>query len=301
MAYMRNCDLPFIERSLLPGLEPNDDDSGGTRDVSSILKAAENRRPTRTTGPSLHGAGVEPKYANPKPLSFLHPSRSMLLGGTGSGKTFFLADMLEQSSSVASNGKKRKFHGNWNKVYWLAPKFSAEQPVLKQLQKKLGGDLVLIPVEVGDGLDQDGVDALKAQLSKNNAAGIQSLVVNDDLAAVTTDKVTLQFISELAISGRHLNTSLATLTQRGFSAGSRTARLQLNYIVLFRIGASEVTAVLRQQFPIEWKTVFNLYKEALALNAGKPGSYLLIDTDAETSPGREALQFRANSLSTVIS
>lgn len=273
-------------------------------ELVDAIERAENPKPQ---GKVLKGAGVIPKHVNPNPLAFQHPSRATLVGATESGKTFFLINMLDQpkvvkkgTAELPKGVKTRKMWANYDVVVWLAPRFSLDQPVIKALKRKMGDQLRMFPVSVGEGLDEKQLNELNDLLDDNSKSNLQTAVVNDDLVAATTDKTTLQFLKELSISGRHRNASLITLTQRAFTAGSRTQRLQQDYWVLFRVGSSEVTQLLRQIFPIAWKRVFSEYQRATSTT--KPGPYLMIDLKAARSPkaDRRVLQFRVSALSNVV-
>jgi len=262
-------------------------------------EASEAVKPAKVL--SGKGVSVAPKHTNADVLAFQHPARSVLVGASESGKTFFLVNMIDRPHVVGKlNGKTRHMWANYDAVVWMAPTFSIEQKVLKELKKKMGKQLTFIPVDVGDGIGPDGLNKLNEILDANSKAGIQTAVVNDDIAAATSDKLTLQMIKELAISGRHRNASLISLTQQAFTAKSRTTRLQTNYWVLFRVGASEVTQVARQLFPIQWREVFEAYK--IATGRPKPGQYLMIDEKAalSQSPDKRILAFRDSALDNVV-
>lgn len=284
--------LPFVMGFAGPG--------GAIDERERRREEADKRKPV------LRGGDVSPRYVNPDALAIQHPSRSVLLGATESGKTFFLVGMLDRKRIVPAGkvklkrGQRRKMWANFDRVIWLAPRFSIDQPVIKRLKRKMGDQLELVPVSVANGVGEAGAAKIMDQLKENSDAHLQTLVVNDDLAAATTDKATLQLIKELSISGRHLNTSITTLTQRAFTKGSRTARLQVNYWVIFRVGASEATAVLRQLYPIKWREVFAAWQKAVS--SGKQGSYLMIDQKVALDPNasRRVLQFRDSALDNVV-
>lgn len=265
------------------------------------LKTADDKKTKaeKESIPKLRGGSVAPEYHNPDKLAIQHPSRSMLLGGTGVGKTFFVVNMLQRKHKLKIGKKSHTFHANWNRVMWIAPQFSIEQPILQEVLKKdLGDDLSFFAVSVAGGISEEDAKAINDQLQDNHSRGLQTLIVTDDLTAVTKDKRTLQFVDELAISGRHKSASLMTLTQRAFSTASRASRLQLNYLVLFRIGSSEVMTVLRQTFPDKAKEIYQLYEYAIRSHKAKAGGYLMIDLDAPLVKGRSNLEFRVNSLDT---
>lgn len=232
---------------------------------------------------------VKPKKKQPsKPPEIfpMPPMRMMLYGGTGTGKTHFLLNTILYSK-----------HSPWDRVLWVAPKFSLEQPSLEEAQKKLKDRLIRIEGDTQLGIVAPHDAKLEAAVEQGHIDDLAQLVVFDDLMSSKS-----RLLTDLFTSGRHRGVSVAVLNQRIFTgtAGDRTRRLNADWFVLFHLGGTGEVGTLAQQLDREtWKEVTAAYKQAVE---GKPlGSYLLIDKLAarSTDPKIRSLQYRDSSLTRV--
>jgi hypothetical protein len=211
------------------------------------------------------------------------PLRMLFLGGTGTGKTYTLLHTLLYSQ-----------HNPWDRVLWVAPKFSLEQPSLEEAQKKLGKRLLRIEGDTALGIVGEHAEKLEQAVEKGHKKKLAQLVVFDDLMSSKSPLLT-----DLFTSGRHRGVSVAVLNQRIFTgtAGDRTRRLNADMFFLFNLGGTGEVANLARQLDSEtWREVTRAYKAAVI---GKPlGSYLLIDQIAKrnTDPKLRALAYRDSSL-----
>ena len=239
------------------------------------------------------------KYRNPNPLLPQHPSRLCIAGATGTGKSFWLIDVLQHPDMP------------WDRVLWVSPARSLRQPILQALKKKMGPRLEFIEADAALGpvgeeraklekLIKDGREAKTDPEGKpiKGDLGMQQLVVIDDLMNVSKDS----FFTDLFVSGRHDNLSVAELSQRVFlpGKGNRTRRLNCDYFILFHFSAlSEVRNLFAQLDPENQERVVHAYKRSVA---GRPvGSYFMVDliSPRSTDPERRKLKYRDASLTKV--
>ena len=104
----------------------------------------------------------EKKARNPNPLGFIHPCRAIICGASGSGKTrFILEEVILDDKSP------------FDKIIFVAPKFSLEQEKIQKTKDILGDKLVLI-----EGLDETKIGE---ELEESFYEGNQTLIVFDDL------------------------------------------------------------------------------------------------------------------------
>lgn len=211
------------------------------------------------------------------------PLRMMFFGGTGTGKTYTLLNTLLYSDNSP-----------WDRVIWIAPEFSLNQPSLEEAQKKLKKRLVRLPGDTQLGIVSPHAEKLEELIAKGHEKKLEQLVVFDDLM---TSKSPL--LTNLFTSGRHRGVSVAVLNQRIFTGtgGDRTRRLNADWFFLFHLGGTGEVATLAQQLDREnFKLVTAAYKKAVI---GRPlGSYLLIDQRAKrnTNAKLRALAYRDSSL-----
>lgn len=232
---------------------------------------------------------VKPSKKTPSKPAELFPQpplRMMFYGGTGTGKTYTLLNTILYSK-----------HNPWDRVLWIAPKFSLEQPSLVEAKEKLKDRLILIQGDTRLGIVAPHDAQLESAIEKGHKDGLQQLVVFDDLMSSKSP-----FLTDLFTGGRHRGVSVAVLAQRIFTgtAGDRTRRLNADWFFLFHLGgAGEVETLARQLDRTTADLVTQAYMKAVD---GRPlGSYLLIDKLAarSTDPLIRTLKYRDSSLTIV--
>ena len=193
----------------------------------------------------------EIEYRNPNMILLQHPSRTVISGASGTGKTYWLMKLLQHKDSP------------FDRVIWAAPDFSLEQQKMKNFKKNLGRKLVLIK-----GIDKPKIDKLVDQGFKD---GLQQVIVFDDLMSEEDD-----WMSKLFTSGRHKNCSIIELTQQLFTGKyGRTNRLNTNYFVLFKFNdKSEFKRLAQQISPMHYKELTEAYTKV----TDKKNGCLIIDT-----------------------
>lgn len=252
-----------------------------------------------------------------KPSRFVPkvPARICLYGKTRSGKTYFLAQMIMSPENP------------WDVVIWCAPEGSLRQPLIKKMRKHLNGDrekkganrgsavmaaarrgragppkpkrFYTIEGDVRVGLNAENGELLQSLIDGADAKGLQTLVVFDDLMTSKSAVMT-----NLFISGRHRNVSVATLAQRVFTGDNaeRTRRLNAEYHCVFDLGSVGQAEQLAMQLDRSTaKDVVEAYRQVMRRRT--PGKYLMIDREAASDPdaSQRLLAFRDSSLDRVFS
>lgn len=234
-----------------------------------------------------------PKYRNEgAPRLPAHPMRMCICGATDTGKTYWLAKLLLDKEMP------------WDRVIWVAPEDSLQQPVVQSLRESFTDD----KAEPDDPLRErfetvPGIDTAEAQerlealIAEGAAAGWQQAIVFDDLSdAGGKDKK----ISNLFTSGRHRNCSVIELTQQVFTAGTRQHRLNTDWFVCLPFSDARETGMLFQQLcPRDWRKVQAAYIDCTR-NHGK-GHPFIIDQPSGRSdvPENRVLRFRAGDFDNV--
>lgn len=217
----------------------------------------------------------ETTYRNKNPLNFQHPYRAVISGASGTGKTLWIMNKLQQKDSP------------FDRVIWMAPEYSLTQNKMKIFKQNMGNKLKLIK-----GLDESKVDKLIGEGFNNN---IQQAIVIDDLMSDQNE-----WLSNLFTSGRHKNCSIIELTQRLFTGKhGRTNRLNTNYYVLFKYpDKSEFATLSRQLSPLNHKKLLNAYN----IITDKPHGCLIIDTNYHKikHPNNKLLKYRDTDLNMVV-
>ena len=193
-------------------------------------------------------------------LSFRHPFTLTVSGPTGSGKTQFTKQFVENSKSLISPEPVQ--------IIWC---YSEYQDTYKELQNL--PDFLLV-----QGLPD--LDSLRKEKD------ISKLIILDDLmSSKEQDKVTELFVK----GSHHWNCSVVYLVQNLFFKGSRTSRINSHYLVLLKNPTDklQIATLSRQLFPENPKFFTSAFKDATE----KPFSYLLVDLHQSTP---EQYRLRSN-------
>jgi len=205
-------------------------------------------------------------------LLFKLGSKIDICGASGSGKTWWLVNYLT------------KVDDRFDSIIWITNELSAEQDLIKELQKKLGNKFIL---KVGL---NENEEELKEMFKDNKDDKIRTAVVLDDLQMQQG-----KFTGELFLAGRHLGLTIFQIVQSIFT-GNKQARNMTNnvqYFVLFQF--PDVLSVAEKARRLttnkrDRDLVVESYKNAIS----KQGGCLIIDTITSQSglEDSELLRFR---------
>lgn len=203
-----------------------------------------------------------------KDLRLLHPFSCVVSGPSNCGKTFFVKDVIENTSRIIS-------HSIDNVVYI----YSCWQPLYNQL-------LQIRDINFVEGLPESLCDDTLLPPDKNN------LLIIDDLMNDASNNLEVQNVFTKYV--HHRNLSCIYLVQNLFIQGkaSRTISLNTNYLVLFNNPRDkyQISLLGKQMFPGNSKYFLEAFNDATA----PPYGYLLIDYKAKTP---DYLRLRTNLLS----
>ena len=187
-----------------------------------------------------------------------HPFTMMLAGPTGSGKTFWMKQLLERSATMINPSPKR--------IIWCYKRW---QPMFDEMKQTIRNILFVqgIPEDLNDDSFID--------------SRFPSLIIFDDLM---NDATNSQNVCELFVEGsHHRNLSVACLVQNAFykAKGSRTMSINSQYLVLFKNPRDQTGPAVfaRQMYPQNTKMFMKKYSEATKSAYG----YLFIDLKQNTS------------------
>ena len=188
----------------------------------------------------------------------VQPSRILICGGSGKGKTNLLLSMLFeclQFTRVYLNVKDP-----------TEPKYKLLQSVLDGVQAKTKENIFWI------NSSSEGIASVDDLDSKHT-----NLIIFDDFV---TDKMADSKISDLFIRGRKKNATIIYLSQSYFHT-PKIIRLQCNYKIFFKcFDRREVLNIFQNEgMGLDQKTFVNLFNEATK----EPYSFLMLDhvTDNE--------------------
>ena len=193
-----------------------------------------------------------------KAFAFQTPFRAQIVGGSGSGKTWWLIDYL------CTYGVKQ-----FDQVIWVAPSRSLQQKGLEKLKKRWGKYITFV-----EGLNTAEIDEA---IEHGFGLGWETCVVLDDLLSESGKS---KYLKDLFISGRHSKVSTIELLQAIFPPGARTHRLQTEYFVLFRFAAADEAKRLFQQVTTSAEEAGLLTKAYRKIIGRDPHQCLILDLKA---------------------
>ena len=210
---------------------------------------------------------------NEKPvdLRFVPGSTHLMVGPTGSGKSFRTAEILRLKNQIIRGGQHIKnvvfCYSTWQPLY---TQLEREGVVTKWL-KKLPSNEEFVEL-VGDYKDQGG-----------------SIVIVDDHMG----NIGPELVEIVTVTARHTNTSLFLLFQSLFPSNPLARQISLN-VKYFHIHKNprenaQLQYLARQLRPDDYKWIDKAYHKATE----KPFSCFLIDLYQET---KERLRFRSSFL-----
>jgi hypothetical protein len=188
-----------------------------------------------------------------------HPSISLVIGSTGSGKTTWIQNLILNCKKIINPPPES--------VIFC---FAERQPIYEEL--KLSAP---IPITFCYGLT--------AELFEN--INPNTLLIVDDLLNVTDKNLLLDIVHK---GSHHRGISLVLVAHNLFDKQLRCISLQAHYLVLLKtVRDFKQIQVLGEQLSIGGKNLLKLYKAATK----EPYSYLFLDLRPETD---NLLRFRSN-------
>ena len=181
-------------------------------------------------------------------FNFEHPFTCLMTGPTGSGKTWLLSKILENSQFMIHPSPKRI-------VYC----YSRYQPKFDEIKSQCPG------IEFNEGLPD--IDLFNQD--------IENLIILDDL--MHSCEKDIGILNLFTVDSHHQNISVFFLTQNLFSRGknARTISLNSQYIVLLNNPRdhAQIYHLARQVFPTNSKFMIEAYEDSVKEKYG----YLLLD------------------------
>ena len=207
-----------------------------------------------------------------------HPYRILIIGGSGSGKTNTLLNLINEQNDI-------------DKIYLYARDLN--EPKYKILIKKredAGIKYLKDPnafIECSNTMD----DVYENIHDYNSSRKRKILIVFDDMIAdIMTNKKFQAIIKELFIRCRKLNISLVFITQSYFSV-PKDVRLNSTHYLILKISSRKELQIIaiNHSADIDYNDFVRIYLECTR----KPYSSLKIDA---TLPASDPLRFRKNLL-----
>ena len=216
---------------------------------------------------------------NPKwPYIPDHPYRIVIIGGSGSGKTNALLNLINNQSDI-------------DKIYLYAKDpYEAKYHCLIKKREKVGQNHFDDPktfIEYSD----DMQDVSKNIEDYNPRKNRKVLIVFDDMIAdMMNNKKLDSIVTELFTRGRKINISIVSISQSYFKV-SRVVRLNTTHFFIMKIpNKRDVQQIAsNQSSDIDFKNFMKIFRKYTA----EPYSSLVNDT---TLPSNDPLRFKKNLL-----
>ena len=207
-----------------------------------------------------------------------HPYRILIVGGSGSGKTNALLNLI-------------KYQPDIDKIYlYVKDPYEKKYQYLISKREKVGLNHFKNPKAFME-YSNDMQDVYKNIEDYNPIKKRKILIVFDDMIADIINNNKLNpVVSELFIRGRKLNISIVFITQSYFKV-PKDVRLNSKYFFIRKIpNKRELQQIaLNHSSDIDFKDFMNIYKKCTT----EPYSFLVNDT---TLPSDNRLRFRKNLL-----
>ena len=203
-----------------------------------------------------------------------HPYRILIIGGSGSGKTNALLNLINNQPDI-------------DKIYLYAKDpYEAKYQYLINKREKVGLDHFDDPKTFIE-YSNDMQDVHKNINDYNPRKKHKVLIVFDDMI---NNKKLDSIVTELCIRGRKLNISIVFITQSYFKV-PKDVRLNSTHFFIMKIpNKRELQQIaLNHSSDTDFKDFMNIYKKYTK----EPYSFLVNDT---TLPSDDPLRFRKNLL-----
>ena len=207
-----------------------------------------------------------------------HPYRILIVGGSGSGKTNALLNLINNQPDI-------------DKIYLYAKDpYEAKYQYLINIREKVGLNYYDDPKAFMD-YSINIQDVYKNIDKYNPGKNRKTLIVFDDVIAdMINNKKLNPIVTELFIRGRKLNISIVFLTQSYFKV-PKDVRLNSTHFFVMKIpNKIELQHIaLNHSSDIDFQDFMKIYKKCTA----EPYSFLVNDT---TLPSDDPLRFRKSLL-----
>ena len=203
-----------------------------------------------------------------------HPYRILIIGGSGSGKTNALLNLINNQIDI-------------DKIYLYAKDpYEKKYQYLINKREKVGLNHLNHPKAFME-YSNDMQDVYKNIEDYNPIKKRKVLIIFDDMIA---DMKLNPIVTELFIRGRKLNISIVFIMQSYFKV-PKDVRLNSTHFFIMKIpNKKELQQIaLNHSSDIDFKDFMNIYKKCTT----EPYSFLVIDT---TLPSDDPLRFRKNLL-----
>ena len=207
-----------------------------------------------------------------------HPYRILIIGGSGSGKTNALLNLIN-------------YQPNIDKIYLYAKDpYEAKYQYLFNKREKVGLDHFDDPKAFIE-YSNDMQDVYKNIEDYNLRKNRKILIVFDDMIANMINKKKLDsIVTELFIRGRKLNISIAFITQSYFKEPKDVRLNSTQFFIMETPNKRELQQIaLNHSSDIDFKDFMKICKKYTK----EPYSFLVNDT---TLPSDDPLRFRKNLL-----
>ena len=207
-----------------------------------------------------------------------HPYRILIAGGSGSGKTNTLLNLINNEP-------------NTDKIYLYAKDpYEAKYQYLINKREKVGLDLFDDPKAFVE-YSNDIQDVYKNIENYNPGKNRKVLIVLDDMIAdMINNKKLNPIVTELFIRGRKLNIFIVFITQSYFKLPKDVRLNSTHFFIMKILNKRELQQiVLNHSSDIDSKDFMKIFKKYTA----EPYSFLVNDT---TLPSDDPLRFRKNHL-----
>ena len=207
-----------------------------------------------------------------------HPYRILIVGGSGSGKTNALLNLISNQPDI-------------DKIYLYAKDlYEAKYPYLINTREKVGLDHFDDPKAFME-YSNDMQDVYKNIKNYNPGKERKVLIVFDDMIAdMINNKKVNPIVTELLIRGRKLNISIVFIIQSYFKV-PKDVRLNSTHFFIMKIpNKRELQQIALNHSPdIDFKNFMKIFKKYTA------ESYYFLVNDT-TLPSDDPLRFRKNLL-----
>lgn len=216
----------------------------------------------------------EKKAINPWPDEICKvPSRHILIGASEQGKTFALFKFLMS--------EKNSYTFPFGKTLYIIHPISKDQVKIKNLQEYLNKiclkhqkpDYKSLTVEVSKSLD-NLASKIKDFAESCKQEHLNPLIIIDD--AYSSDTMNSSFLVELYVKGRHLNISIALLTQVAFcNKVLKDLKRNSNYFWIFKCWTEDIIPIIKSSIdPVDQPAVWKAYQDHVFT---KPKGYIVVE------------------------
>ena len=221
------------------------------------------------------------KHNEKQPYIPDYPYRILIIGGSGSGKTYTLLHLINEQKDI-------------DRIYLYAKDFSESKNEYFIKNRETAGTKHLNDSKAFIERSNTMNDVYRNIDNYNQKRKRKILIIFDDMIAdIMTNKKFHSIIKELFIRCRKLNISLALVTQSYFSV-PKDVRLNSTHYLLMKINNRKESQniALNHSEDIDYKDFIKIYREFTK----EPNNFLTIDT---TLPASRPLRFRKNLFDTL--